>query len=106
MDGRRYKVLELLQEMQSHMESGGADMTANDCRSGGQAFPLAGYATRHMRVKGKNGMTMRQYYKGMALMGYNAHHGPQCFKDSHDDKMRAIARDADMLVAEDDNGEG
>lgn len=66
-------------------------------KDGGQAFPAAD------SIDLFPGMTMRQWYKGMSMMGYNAN---PVFSTSHPDKIIELSvKDADAQIAEDEQFE-
>lgn len=49
----------------------------------------------------EDGMTLRQWYKGMALIGLRSHHGKSNTDQGDYDMARQAAADADALIAED-----
>ena len=70
---------------------------------GGYAFP-----NEHPYPEGgpgatrwHTGMTLRQWYKGMAIAGYNANPN---YERSHNKKIIWAGEDADALIAEDKKG--
>ncbi len=65
---------------------------------GGPAFPGSGPPDCDECSDHRPGMTMRQWYKGMALMGYNAQGGGWTL----DDKRAMAVGDADAMIAEDE----
>ena len=74
-------------------------------KDGGPAFPAPDFAVKDsigtdaiMRLKNLQGMTMRQWYKGMALMGLAA---DPSFNRTVEHSVAAAARFADAMIAED-----
>jgi len=67
-------------------------------KDGGAAFPFVIEDANN--AKWKCGMTMRQWYKGMALCGFNSN--PD-FTNVLSDKLTKLSSDqADMMLAEDE----
>lgn len=61
---------------------------------GGPAFPLTqdDFHNRH------NGMSLRDWFAGMALQGYNSNR-EQCANMTHDQAANNAYRDADAMIA-------
>jgi len=68
-------------------------------KDGGQAFPRSG------TVVAVQGMSMRQWYKGMALQGLCANGRANCIEQHLPEVIRVAGFLADAMIAEDEEFE-